>query len=117
MSCRPAAIQRRRRPVFGVGAVGWVQLQGMDSLGHLLEVEVKVKRDLVEWWLNDRSIAMMDRERLASWLQTPTGIFDTHEVALWFSRWGPVISIEGTPRPSILDPEAFARLHSMVRLR
>jgi hypothetical protein len=47
MSCRAAA-----RNVRGPGgAVAWVQLQGMDTRGQLLVLEVKVKRDIVEWWL------------------------------------------------------------------
>jgi hypothetical protein len=58
---------------------------------------------------------MMDRERLAAGLQNPAGTFATHDVTLWFSHWGPVVEVEGTSRAAILDPEAFARLHSHVR--
>ncbi len=75
-----------------------------DPLEQRVQLEVKIKRDVVEMWVGSRSVAMVDRDALATWLADPVGTFERHDVALWVSPLGLVIEVVGRVRPALVDP-------------
>lgn len=89
--------------------MGWVRLEVATFTGSVW-LEVKVKRDIVEWWLGGRAVAMMDREELGRWLANPVGEFSWHEVTLLVGEWGPAVVIEDRIPLGTLNPQEFQDL-------
>jgi hypothetical protein len=85
-----------------------------DHLERSVQLEVKIKRDVVEMWVGSRSVAMVDRDALARWLADPVGTFERHEVALWVSPLGVVIEVWDRVRPALVDPRVLGDLRDRL---
>lgn len=85
-----------------------------DHLEWSAQLEVKIKRDVVEMWVGSRSVAMIDRDALARWLADPVGTFERHDVALWVSPLGLVIEVGERVRPALVDPRVVADLRDRL---
>ncbi len=85
-----------------------------DPLEQRVQLEVKIKRDVVEMWVGSRSVAMVDRDALATWLADPVGTFERHDVALWVSPLGLVIEVVGRVRPALVDPRVVGDLRDRL---
>ena len=82
---------------------GRLVIELSDHLEWPVQLEVKIKRDVVEMWVGSRSVAMVDRDALATWLADPVGTFERHDVALWVSPLGLVIEVWDRVRPALVD--------------
>jgi hypothetical protein len=85
-----------------------------DHLEWPVQLEVKIKRDLVEMWVGTRSVAVVDRDALATWLADPVGTFERHDVALWVSPLGLVIEVWDRVRPTLVDPRVLGDLRDRL---
>jgi hypothetical protein len=89
--------------------MAWLVLT-VPTLNGPIRVEVKLKRDVVEWWLGRRSIAMIDRDALKEWLERPRGVFSKHDVSLVEADQGVAIAIRGLLPPTLPMPPGLADL-------
>ena len=85
-----------------------------DSLESAVQLEVKIKRDVVEMWVASRSVAMVDRDALARWMADPVGTFERHDVALWVTPLGLVIEVLDRVRPALVDPRVVRDLRDRL---
>jgi hypothetical protein len=86
----------------------------VDTAGRVAGLEVKVKRDVVEWWLGRRCLAAIDKEQLREWLQGRITTVLSGELALVHTRLGPVVEAAGVLSPSPLTPTTFLDLRDAL---
>ena len=51
--------------------MSWLMIDVLDVRGRESSVEVKIRRDSVEFWYADRLQAVFDRDALRGWLSAP----------------------------------------------
>ena len=93
---------------------GRLVIELSDHLEWSVQLEVKIKRDVVEMWVGSRSVAMVDRDALARWMADPVGTFERHDVALWVSPLGLVIEVSDRVRPALVDPRVVGDLRDRL---
>jgi hypothetical protein len=86
----------------------------VDSAARVTVLEIKVKRDVVEWWLGRRCLAVFDKEQLREWVQQRVSQIVSGELALVHTRLGPVVEAPGVLAPSPLTPMPFLDLRDAL---
>jgi hypothetical protein len=87
----------------------------VDTAARATVLEIKVKRDVVEWWLGRRCLAVFDKEQLREWVQQRASQIVSGEIALVHTRLGPVVEAPGALAPSPLTPTTFLDLRDALR--
>jgi hypothetical protein len=91
-----------------------VYISVVDTAGRVGVLEVKVKRDVVEWWLGRRCLAAVDKERLHAWVHQWTATVVSGELTLVHTRLGPMVEVPGLLAPSPLTPTTFLDLRDAL---
>ena len=91
-----------------------VYLSVVDTAGRIAGLEVKVKRDVVEWWLGRRCLAAVDKERLREWVHERIATVVSGELTLVHTRLGPMVEVPGVLSPSPLTPTTFLDLRDAL---
>jgi hypothetical protein len=86
----------------------------LDTAARLTVLEAKVKRDAVEWWFGRRCLAVIDRERMSSWVHQQLSEVTSGELTLLHTGLGPVAEAPGVLAPSPLMPTAFLDLRDAL---
>jgi hypothetical protein len=91
-----------------------VYVSVVDTAGRAAVLEVKVKRDVVEWWLGRRCLAALDKERLKGWVYERTATLVSGELTLVHTRLGPMVEVPGVLALSPLTPTTFLDLRDAL---
>lgn len=91
-----------------------VHVTVVDAAARAIVLEVKVKLDVVEWWLGGRCLAAVDKERLREWVGERTETVLSGELTLVHTRLGPIVEVPGVLAPSPLTPTAFLDLRDAL---
>ena len=91
-----------------------LQISVVDTAARPAVLDVKVKRDVVEWWLARRCIAVVDRRQLSRWVEERTATVQSGELALAHTRFGPMLDAPGLLAPSPLTPITFLDLRDAL---
>ena len=101
-------------PVGAAWRPARVHVAVVDAAARPAALEVKVKRDVVEWWLGRRCLAAVDREHLKRWIHGLTTTVQSGELALVHTRLGPTVEVVGLLAPCPLTPTTFLDLRDAL---